>query len=666
MKLCIFSIFWSNDNEERLKNATFSHKKITTLKNFIQKNQIKCEYIIFDFSVEKKIDGAIHMPYDLNKYERSKKMNIALDYINKNLNPDIICQFDSDIFITNNDFFKFIDLVKNIQKNDFYIANVLDIQKESMSLVDFVGGSLNTNGIKVKNRTITGLGAFFIIYTSNLLNVGGFDERFTIWGGEDDDLADRLLRKGMKRFVCNFNFLHLYHEPLSSNIELNPQYQKQLEILKTDKSIVRPTLINDYLQKNTEGLFSCNGLELLTPMRFDIPAKIFYAKNRKFNSEYPKKLYLEHIRVWNNFFEDTPPKRTKEDFLNHFNNLLENFEKHGFLNQNENFIPLKMGSPYNGAHRVAASIVTNTKVFAKDDDSNGQFDCSYNFFKKRGLSEGFTDEIALEYIRNKKNTFSITIFSSDKKNIDYAEKLISEHTKIIYSKEIEFTEIGKKNYIIELYRFEPWVGNSNNNFEGSNTKMKNCFKNSNKIRLYLVESDNFENLIKCKKTVREFYKEENHSIHINDTYEETWRISSTLLNKNSLYFINNFSQPKFTNFNLMIDKYKNFLLDKNKEHYCVTSSAVGSACSIRDCEDIDFLTIDPNYLNFKSSEISSHESQIKYYHKSKDEIILNPEYHFYYQGLKFSTLKILQNMKVERNEPKDVQDVEKINFVPIF
>ena len=271
-----------------------------------------------------------------------------------------------------------------------------------------------------------------------------------------------------------------------------------------------------------------------------------------------------------------------------------------------------------------------------------------------------------EYIRNKKNTFSITIFSSDKKNIDYAEKLISEHTKIIYSKEIEFTEIGKKNYIIELYRFEPWVGNSNNNFEGSNTKMKNCFKNSNKIRLYLVESDNFENLIKCKKTVREFYKEENHSIHINDTYEETWRISSTLLNKNSLYFINNFSQPKFTNFNLMIDKYKNFLLDKNKEHYCVTSSAVGSACSIRDCEDIDFLTIDPNYLNFKSSEISSHESQIKYYHKSKDEIILNPEYHFYYQGLKFSTLKILQNMKVERNEPKDVQDVEKINFVPIF
>ena len=141
-----------------------------------------------------------------------------------------------------------------------------------------------------------------------------------------------------------------------------------------------------------------NPLSLLTPLRFDINAKIFYAKHRNLNSEYPKELYLEHIRVWNGFFESYPEKNKPEDFINSFNITLESILRFGFKSPEKNYIPLKNNSPYNGSHRVAASIVSDVEIYGMEDDSNGQHICDYRFFKQKGLSDVYLDEMALEYV----------------------------------------------------------------------------------------------------------------------------------------------------------------------------------------------------------------------------------------------------------------------------
>ncbi len=44
-------------------------------------------------------------------------------------------------------------------------------------------------------------------------------------------------------------------------------------------------------------------------------------------------------------------------------------------------------------------------------------------------------------------------------------------------------------------------------------------------------------------------------------------------------------------------------------------------------------------------------------HKRFD-IVNNPLYHLYYQGLKYVSLDVIKNMKTLRNEPKDITDVQ--------
>lgn len=410
-----------------------------------------------------------------------------------------------------------------------------------------------------------------------------------------------------------------------------------------------------------EKIIKYNPLSLLTHLRFDINAKVFYAKHKSLNSEFPKNLYLEHIRVWNGFFESYPIKNNPEDFINTFNSTLESIIRFGFKSPEKNYIPLKDGSPYNGAHRVAAGIVSNNEIYGKEDTSNGQHVCDYNFFKQKGLSEEYLDEMALEYVRNKKNTYTISIFSSDKKNLTPSIETIKKYSNIVYSKEIEFTELGKHNYIVELYRFEKWVGDHSSDYGGAKHKMSNCFRNSNKIQLFVVECDNIDKLLLCKKEIRDYYREENHSVHINDTQEETWRITSTLLNKNSLWVINHIKQPNYLNFISLFSEYREFIKNKDNSKFCITSSAILSLFSIRECNDIDFITTDVEYVDIKGDNISSHENQLKYYPYHKDDIIINPNLHFYFMGYKFTTIDVLSEMKKIRGEQKDIRDIILIN-----
>ena len=61
------------------------------------------------------------------------------------------------------------------------------------------------------------------------------------------------------------------------------------------------------------------------------------------------------------------------------------------------------------------------------------------------------------------------------------------------------------------------------------------------------------------------------------------------------------------------------------------------------------------------NDVSCHNEELKYYRHSKEDIIFNPQNHFYYKGVKFASLDVVRAMKKFRNEEKDVVDVELIN-----
>ena len=311
--------------------------------------------------------------------------------------------------------------------------------------------------------------------------------------------------------------------------------------------------------------------ELLTTKRLDVCAKTMYAKTKKMkiNSRFIEELYLNHIQLWNNFYEKEPPKNSSTDFINHFDTLIESFSIKGYIQPEKNYIPVKDLSVYNGSHRLASSIVYDLEVPYLQDVSNGCEIADYKFFKNLSMSEKFLDEMVLEFIRLKKNTYTISIFSSDCKDLLKLNSLISTMFNVLCSKEIQLTEIGKKNYITTLYLGENWLGNFENNFAGSEGKYKPCFENSDKLIIYVVSTDDTEKLKTCKNIIRKMYDVGNHSVHINDTWEETWRISSTVFNRNSLNFLNQFNRSNLYKFNNMLQKYKSFIQDKNYQLFCI-------------------------------------------------------------------------------------------------
>ncbi|KKL28303.1 hypothetical protein LCGC14_2376500, partial [marine sediment metagenome] len=86
----------------------------------------------------------------------------------------------------------------------------------------------------------------------------------------------------------------------------------------------------------------------------------------------------------------------------------------------------------------------------------------------------------------------------------------------------------------------------------------------------------------------------------------------------------------------------------------ITGSSVLSLYGLRDCKDLDLI-----YYN--NAPVDSHNQYLETHYKlTLDNIVNNPLYYLYHNGFKYVSLDVIKNMKVIRNEPKDIIDVQLI------
>ena len=163
-----------------------------------------------------------------------------------------------------------------------------------------------------------------------------------------------------------------------------------------------------------------------------------------------------------------------------------------------------------------------------------------------------------------------------------------------------------------------------------------------------------------KKKVREYYNKGNHSIHIPDTQSECDALLD-LLNYNTLSFMDKTPSLyiKFPNFNKLFEKLKQFCKENNidTKKICITSSSVLSVYGIRDCGDMD-LFIDKKYVDiFKKTPFDNHNKYTidKHYSKHFEDIIYNPDNHFYFEGIKFCNLNIIEDTMRATLEELDIK-----------
>ncbi len=164
--------------------------------------------------------------------------------------------------------------------------------------------------------------------------------------------------------------------------------------------------------------------------------------------------------------------------------------------------------------------------------------------------------------------------------------------------------------------------------------------------------------IELKEKCRALFGLGKHSLHMSDYTSDTYRISSSLLNANSIHFLNNGTNDISSQTKQLLTNYFKEV-GENNENFCLTSSLIMEMYRLRQAKDIDYLHKDNKILKLQKTGI--HDGKwLLYYHINKDEIIYNPNHYFYFNGFKFASLKVIKEMKLKRGEPKDISDIKLI------
>ena len=269
------------------------------------------------------------------------------------------------------------------------------------------------------------------------------------------------------------------------------------------------------------------------------------------------------------------------------------------------------------------------------------------------------------FLKNYQKDFHcIILFPNDKRLYDDAWVKIKK--QIIYDLWIPmdiFKNNFKNNFIQLLYYTEGWCKNG-----GYKGKAVPCFNNGNNLKVYFIEKQDLNVLVDLKKEIRKHYDKGNHSIHIPDTQGECDALLD-LLNYNTLSFMDKSPSMyiNFPNFNKLFEKLKQFCKENNidTKKICITSSSVLSVYGIRDCGDMD-LFIDKKHVDiFEKTPFDNHNKYTidKHYSKHFEDIIYNPDNHFYFQGIKFCNLSIILHYKKYRvkNKLYGQKSIEKDN-----
>ncbi len=394
--------------------------------------------------------------------------------------------------------------------------------------------------------------------------------------------------------------------------------------------------------------------------RIDIAAKLLFIKyvEEKIMSSYGEDVYLNHLKVWNNLIEKEPIKIGVKDYLESFMQIISDVKNDRFdFRKSPIFVNTK-NEVINGSHRLAAAIYFNKPVYIKQADNlSGQAHCNYEIFQAHNNLYGkfktqYLDSMVMEYIERKENIFVITIFASAEGFDTEIVKKIKKFGDIVYRKDFFMNKENAIRFIDILYQGEEWLKNG-----GRQNKTNFAFPNSGYVRTFFIEVNNPEDLIELKQDLRDFFDLGKHSLHINDTREETIRISKHLLNENTIEFINNvLPEEPFENSKKLFDKFYKEIEKKeiDKDAILLDGSFVLSLFLVRDIRDLDYIcrgkiTINKNYGN--------HNKYIEKFGFNADEWLFNPEKYFYYKGIKVLWIEEAKLFKKKRNELKDKEDL---------
>lgn len=327
----------------------------------------------------------------------------------------------------------------------------------------------------------------------------------------------------------------------------------------------------------------------------------------------------------------------------------------------EQIILSKNGDIISGSKEIASSLISDKKIEVTVVEDNFNKD-SKSLNNEVFLNAEEKDFIASQILSLFPNLYVVCLFPLAEGLDNLTEEVLNQFGEIIYKKEIHLTADSSLDFIKLIYQGEGWLGTHENNYKLGKIKASRCFPKNligkSPLRVYLYSSSSLERVKQAKAQVRKLYQCSNDSIHISDTKSQALLIGTTVFNEQSIKFLNTRLSNSAPNFDWLFTNLQISVLKDNlgTENFCIDSSGVLAAYGLRDCQDLDAIH-DINFSLQTIEGIDSHNSYLKYYPETLDNILWNPGNHFYFNGIKFVSLDLVKQMKIHRNNNKDIKDV---------
>ena len=426
------------------------------------------------------------------------------------------------------------------------------------------------------------------------------------------------------------------------------------------------------INENNARLLTIPAETLLSANRFDIALKVHYGRLRSLGmgKAWREKVYEEQaLRITgpsNKIKEyDGSGKENLKDFLYAYHSLLDATDTNTLpaIPISSNWIPL------DGAHRIATSILKEAPVKTVQFDNEFNIISNFAFYSthKNGhgpCSSDVLDEGLIEYCRVKR-TAAIALIFPCVGNAQQAIKKLEQIADIVHLRKVFMSLEAGSVLLRQVYMGHEWTKWSTQQ-SGFNHKVKSCFPFSGKVRVVLLDNFAPEQLRDTKEKIRQLYDLGKHSIHITDSTQETLITAKALFNKNSVNLLENSKSKYIESFHDQLSAFREWLTDAglDSELVCIDSGSVLASFGLREIRDIDFLYHgDESTLPPCPTGIACHNETETLYGKKVNEIVADPNNHYWYMGLKFCTPELVKSMKMSRGETKDKIDINLLNQV---
>ena len=431
---------------------------------------------------------------------------------------------------------------------------------------------------------------------------------------------------------------------------------------------IDPQALDHYAPMSGEmvDIVQVDAQDLVTHERLDIVIRYLFVDSTLSYTvpcHFGQRLYWMYLyyggRKYDRYFIDLDGRKHNfQDYFFNFCQIVDDMRR-GRFDFGREAVAISAGMALGGAHRLAAAAMLQREIRAVElVGDKGQNRCDYKALQRMGFPPRDIDFVVYKYMELKGNCHILYVFPEGISQLDAVRTTVQAFADIIYEKSILLTEQGVNEIIKLCYGHNVWWQDSLiNKFRTER------FLDKGGLQVFVIHLRDDPDCTRLKAEVRKLSRDGSGTgiIHSTDSFSEAISSAQTLLNDNSLYFLNHRRRTRDVSLDQKLAVYRDRIAATGRPHlYAIDTGAVMGLFGLREINDIDYLCAHVQDPVVQDDICSLHNDDYLAFGLNPFELVMDPTNHFYYNGMKVLTLDAVMRFKARRSSAKDIKDLDTV------